>query len=54
MSFAARFANIRLSSRELDASLFAPCTPLQHVSPTAYSLFIVVLPSRSERMPPMK
>ena len=33
--FVPRFANTRLSSRELLASLLAPCTPLQLVSPTA-------------------
>ena len=35
MSSAARAAKMSASSRELEASLFLPCTPLQHVSPTA-------------------
>ena len=40
------------SVTELEASLFAPCTPVEAASPTAYSPGSVVRPSRSARMPP--
>lgn len=37
---------------ELDASRFAPCTPVQATSPQAYRPGTVVRPRRSVRMPP--
>ena len=42
------------SRSELDASRFAPCTPVRAVSPTAYSPGTVVRPSRSVTTPPMR
>lgn len=42
------------SSREFEARRLAPCTPLQATSPTAKSPAMLVRPSRSVLMPPMK
>lgn len=52
MSAAMRSAKTRPSRSELDASRFAPCTPVQATSPHAYSPGTVVRPRRSVRMPP--
>lgn len=52
MSAAMRSAKTRPSRRELDASRFAPCTPVQAVSPQAYRPGTVVRPHRSVRTPP--
>ena len=52
MSAAMRSAKTRPSSRELEASRFAPCTPVQATSPQAYRPGTVVRPCRSVRTPP--
>ncbi len=52
MSSAIRSAKTRPSSREFEASRFAPCTPVQATSPHAYRPGTVVRPCRSVRMPP--
>ncbi len=52
MSAAMRSAKTRPSRRELDASRFAPCTPVQATSPQAYRPGTVVRPRRSVRTPP--
>ena len=44
--------NTRASSRELDASLFAPGTPVQAASPNANSRLRFVRPLRFVLMPP--
>ena len=47
-----RVPKTRPSSREFDASRFAPWTPLHAASPHAHSPGSVVAPSRSVQMPP--
>ena len=49
---AARPPITRPSSREFDASRFAPCRPVRATSPTAYSPGTVVRPARSVHTPP--
>ena len=48
-----RAANTRPSSRQLEASRLAPCTPVQATSPQAYRPGTVVRPARSVRTPPL-
>ena len=52
MSAAMRSAKTRPSSSELEASRFAPWTPVQATSPQAYRPGTVVRPRRSVRTPP--
>src|SRR5690606_42079870 len=49
----ARSAKTSPSSRELEASRLAPCTPVWAHSPTAQSPGTLLLPARSVRIPPM-
>lgn len=52
MSSAMRSAKTSPSRRELEASRFAPCTPVHATSPHAYRPGTVVRPYRSVRTPP--
>ena len=53
MEFAILLAKTRPSSRELDASRLAPCTPVQATSPQAYSPGTSVRPQMSVMTPPL-
>ena len=47
------FQKTKASSREFEASLFAPCAPVEETSPHAHRPFIDDFPFASTRTPPI-